>query len=119
MLGSIPSVAISDRLVRRVIDDADAHHPRHSDKQDSLPTEPSQFGADGHNIINHGLWDLAPVFPNGLCAGLHSPAADVLANPGAHAARLHGPYADHQGVAAAEALDLDRRFRRRRYSSAL
>jgi hypothetical protein len=32
LLGSIPSVAISDRLVRRVVDDADAHHPRHSYK---------------------------------------------------------------------------------------
>jgi magnesium-transporting ATPase (P-type) len=30
LLGSIPRVAISDRLVRRVADDADAHHPRHS-----------------------------------------------------------------------------------------
>jgi len=30
LLGSIPSVALSDGLVRRIVDDADAHHPRHS-----------------------------------------------------------------------------------------
>ena len=55
--------AISDRLVRGVVDDADAHHPRHSYKQDSLPAESSELGADSHNGINHGFWRVAAVFP--------------------------------------------------------
>ena len=65
------------------------------------------MGADGHNFIDHGFWDLAAVFPDVLCIGLHAPAGNVLANPGAHLVRLHEPYANHQGVAAAEAMDLN------------
>ena len=66
----------------------------------------AKLGADGHDVIDHGSWDVAAVFPSGLCTGLHAPAADVLAHPYAHAARLRGHYADHQGAAAAEEMDL-------------
>ncbi len=38
--------------------------------------------------------DVAAVFPRGLGTGLHAPAAAVLADPAADAARLPGPYAD-------------------------
>ena len=41
-------------------------------------------------------------------------AADVLANPDADAPRLHGPYANHQSVAVADAMDLNRNFRRQK-----
>ena len=67
--------------------------------------------------MRHGIWDVAAVFPGGLCAGLHAPAAVVLANPYAHVARLRRPYADHQSVAAAKAMDLNRYFRRRHRSA--
>ena len=30
LLGSVPCIAVSDRLVRRILDDANAHHSRHS-----------------------------------------------------------------------------------------
>jgi hypothetical protein len=55
------------------------------------------------------FWDVA--VPGGLRARLHALATPVLANPDAHAARLRGPYADHQSVAAAKALDLTRHSR--------
>ena len=61
-------------------------------------------------LCHHGIWHVAAVFPPGLCAGFHAPAAIVLANSAAHAARLHGPYADHQSVAAAKAMDLNSSF---------
>ena len=57
--------------------------------------------------MHYGYWRVATVFPFGLCPGLHTSPAAVLANPYAHAAQLHGPYTDHQSVAAAKALDLN------------
>jgi len=78
-------ISISDWLVRRVIDDADAHHSRHSYKQDSVHTEPGESGSDGHNTTNHGFWDVVAIFPLGLCPGLHAPATDVQANSHPHA----------------------------------
>jgi len=71
----------------------------------------AEFGADSHYSIHHGFWDVAAVFPSGLCTGLHAPAADVLANSYADAAQLRWTYEDHQIVVAAEALDLDWRSR--------
>jgi hypothetical protein len=38
--------------------------------------------------------------------GAYSPAAGLLADPGGHPALLYGGYANHQSVAAFEALDL-------------
>jgi hypothetical protein len=63
---------------------------------------------------SHGFWDVAAVFPFSLCAGLHAPDADVLANPYAHLLSYMGLYADHQSAAAAKALHLNWHFRRRR-----
>lgn len=56
--------------------------------------------------MHHGVRDLAAIFPIGLIAGLHETTFDVLANSGADIARLHGPYANDQSVAAAEEMDL-------------
>src|ERR1035437_10135742 len=108
MLGYFPCVAFSNRLVCRIADDADADHPRHSHQQDSLFPEPGKLGADRHNFIHHGLWDVAALFPRGLGAGLHASPANVLANPDAHAARLYGPDANYQSLAAEEAVDITR-----------
>jgi hypothetical protein len=49
----------------------------------------------GHNTSNHGSWNVAAIFPLGVCAGFHAPAANVLANPDAHAAQLCRPHAGH------------------------
>ena len=93
MLGSIARIAFSDRVVRRVSDDADAGHPRHSHKQDSLHTEPGQLAADGDNDIDYGVRNVAAVFPFSFRAGAHSPAGVVLAVPDADTAGLYEPYA--------------------------
>ena len=61
------------------------------------------------SIMAFGMW--LPYSPFGFRAGLHALAAVVLANPYAYPARLRGSYADHQSVAAAKALDLNRHFR--------
>jgi hypothetical protein len=45
-------------------------------------------------------------------AQLHIPGRFVLANSNADVARLHERYADHQSVAAAKAMDLNRHFQR-------
>ena len=39
--------AVPDRLVRGVVDDADPHHPRHPDEQDSVHSEQGQLAAGG------------------------------------------------------------------------
>ena len=68
------------------------------------------------SIMALGMW--LPYSPLASALGFtHLPRA-VLANPDAHAARLHGPYADHQSVAAAEALDLRPRICRWRHAPA-
>src|ERR1700674_828439 len=82
---------ISDGLVRRVADDADAHHPRHSYQQNSLLTEPRELAPDGNNFIHHALRNVVAVFPAGLFAGLGATAAAILADPDADAAWLCEP----------------------------
>jgi hypothetical protein len=43
---------VSDGLVRRVADDADAHRPRHSYKQDSFHTEPGEFNGGNNRALS-------------------------------------------------------------------
>ena len=57
------------------------------------------------SIMALGMW--LPYSPLGLVAGTHGPAATVLADPAADAARLCGPYASDQSMVAAEEVDLD------------
>ena len=64
------------------------------------------MGADRYDFINHGIRDVAAVFSHGLGVGIHASPAIVLANPDAHTARLYGPDANYQGLAAAEAVDI-------------
>ena len=59
-----------------------------------------------HDASRHGARHVAAVFPGGLVAGLHASAMAVLADPDADPARLYGPYANHQNVAAAEEMDI-------------
>ena len=46
------SVAVPDRLVRRIPADADAHHPHHPHREDSLSAKPRQRGPD-RNHVDH------------------------------------------------------------------
>src|ERR1700674_3113661 len=101
---------ISDGLVRRVADDADAHHPRHSYQQNSLHTEPGELAADGNNVIHHGLRNVVAKFPIGPLAGPGATAAAVLADPDADSAQLCEPHTSDQSLAAAEEVDLDARI---------
>src|SRR4029453_3479351 len=75
-------------------------------EQNSFFAEQSELGADRHDFIRHGTRSGAAVFSFGLCTWLHAPALDVLADPFAYVARLHGTYADHQGVAAPQSMHL-------------
>ena len=54
LLGPATSVAVPDRLVRRVAADADADHPHHPHQPDSVPPEPGELAADGHHGGDHG-----------------------------------------------------------------
>ncbi len=71
-----------------------------------LYSEPSEPAANADDAMRHGVRDVAPVFAGGIVAGLHATAIDVLADPDADPAGVHGPYADYQGLAAAEEMDL-------------
>src|SRR5271165_6205882 len=107
MLGPIPRVAVSDRLVRRIADDADAHHSCDSHQQNSFSAEPGELAADGYNVIHHGVRDVAAELSSRPGTGTHAPSAAVLADPVADTAGLCGPYANDKGLAAEEAMDLD------------
>ena len=107
MLGLLPRVGLSDWLVCRVADDADAHHSRHSHKQDPVYSKSGKSCADAHDAMHHGVRDVASVFSNGTLAGLHATALDVLADPDADAARLREPHANDKSLAASETLDLE------------
>jgi P-type Mg2+ transporter len=70
LLGSVTRLIISDRLVRRVADDADAHHPRDSDQQDSVHPEPGQLAVDGDDVMHHRCRNVVAVFPLAPSLGL-------------------------------------------------
>src|SRR5580704_1099492 len=95
LLGSDPCVAVSNRLVRRVIDDANAHYSHHSYQQDPVPAKPGELDPDHHDNIDHGLWHVAAVFTCGFRIGIHAPAAALLANSATDIACLCGSYAGH------------------------
>ena len=110
VLAPIQRAAVSDGLVRRVADDADADHPRHSHQQDSVPAEPRKLVADADDGGHYGLRSVASLLAAGLFAGPRPPAGALLADPAADAACLRGPYADREGLAAVEEVDLSQRL---------
>ena len=110
VLAPIQRAALSDGLVRRVADDADADHPRHSHQQNSVSAEPRKLVADADDGSHYGLRSVASLLPAGLFAGPRPPAGALLAPPAADAACLRGPYADREGLAAVEEVDLSRRL---------
>ena len=56
------SAAVPDRLVRRIASDADAHHPHHPHRQDSVHRKPSQSGADRQPRSSSALVGIALPF---------------------------------------------------------
>src|ERR1019366_6435925 len=110
VLGPFSRTAVPDRLVCRVAHDADAHHPRHSHQQGPFPGESREPCADGHDVMHHGVRSLASVLSRSFSAGLRSVAWALLADPGAHAARLYGPDTNDQSLAAAQEVDLAARL---------
>ena len=67
--------AFPDWLVRRIADDANADHSRHSHQENSFYRGPCQLGADGHHCRDHGHRDVAAVFAVGADIRLRSSAA--------------------------------------------
>jgi len=68
LLGSHPDVLFQTGWFVESFDDADAYHPRHSHKQDSLPSEPASWAltATTFSIMAFGAWLPYPLWPRAL-----------------------------------------------------
>ena len=97
---------ISDGLVRRIANDPNAHHSRHSNQSDSLHTEPGEFAADDYDVIHHGPRGMVAVFSPRLFAGACAPAGVVLADPDGDPALLCWAYPTDQGLVTSKEVDL-------------
>ena len=71
LLGPGSSVAVPDRLVRRVAADADPDHPRHPHQPHPVPPEPGQLAADRDHGGHHDDRGLAALFAHRPGARLH------------------------------------------------
>ncbi len=98
--------AVPDRLVRGIVDDPDADHPRHPHQQDSVPARPGQLAADRDDRGDHVPGRVVAVFTAGRPARVRGIAGIVLAAADTDAALLHGAHPSHQDVAVAQGLDL-------------
>ena len=72
---------VSDRMVRRIAADSDAHHPRHSNQQDPVHSEPRQLAADHDFGGDNASRDVAAIFADWIVAGNGSASLRVLAAP--------------------------------------
>ena len=77
---------LSDRLVRREPVDADAHHSRHPDQQDSAAAEPLILAGARDEPDHHDYRHRRPVLATGPLPGILEAASALLAPPGDHAA---------------------------------
>ena len=107
MLESYPSSPISDGMVCRVTDDADAHHPRDSYQQNPVSAEASEPGINHHDVIHHGRRGMATIFSCGLIARLHAIALAILANSNSDAAGVHESHSNRESLVAEAKVDLN------------
>ena len=98
--------ALSDGLVRRVPDDADAHHPRHSHEPDPVPAESRQLATHRHDDGDHGHWPLPAGLSRGVRPGFRPAAARVLADPWRHTPGLRDPDSIRESVSPPPRVDL-------------
>ena len=94
------------RLVRRIADDADAHHPRHPHEPDSVRPIARELATDDDHHPDHGHRRVSALFAAGRVAGLRAVAVAILADFGRDPALLRRPDASHQDVARPPKLDL-------------
>src|SRR5450631_1416667 len=73
-------VAVPDRLVRRVLADADAYHPYHPDGKDSISAEPRKSGPDRNQRRHLRGRYCATFYANRGRVEVHAIAAALLAH---------------------------------------
>ncbi len=91
--------AVSHRLVCRIADDPDAHHPRHSHQPDSVHPIARQLATHDDHDHHHGHWRVSALFAAGDLSGLCAAAATLLAAPALDLDLLCRTDASHQDLA--------------------
>ena len=96
--------ALSNRLVCRVADNANADRPRHSHEQDPLHPGPGELAAHHDYPDDHGAGRVAA--PLAACSGarVHRAPAALLADPPRDAPLLRYPHPDSEDVADPESV---------------
>ena len=84
----VRSGLIPDRLVRRIVTDADTDHPRHPHQQDSVPAESRELAADRDLGRDHAGRGMAACFADRIVARIRSAAGALLATIAVHARTL-------------------------------
>src|SRR5262249_7958973 len=95
-------------LVRRILDDPNAHYPRHSDQPPALCSIPRQLATNDDHATDHGFGRLLALFALGHLFRLRPLARVILAAVAGNAALLCGPDAAHQDVAHAQSRGLNK-----------
>jgi hypothetical protein len=102
------SFAVPDRVVRGIAADADADHPHHPHRSDSVhrePCEPGHDRDDGHHLPDR---DRVALHLGRRRARLRAAAHPLLAAGRCHDAELCGAYASGKGVVRAPLGDVRR-----------